>query len=98
MGVPVLERKPAQRKVSGKVFCGEGISQVPANHASVELVGGAKTVASVSTGNDGAYEISASLDPDSSYSLSAKGSCGKSSRGLPKDLSTLSGADLFLRK
>ncbi len=85
MGVPVLERKPIQKKIYGKVFCGEGITQVPANHASVALTAKGRSLASVSTDVSGAYTVSTSIENHQSYELKASATCGKSAMSLPKD-------------
>lgn len=99
MGVPVLERKPVLRKFSGQVYCGEGITQTPANHALVSLMHENQTVSSVSTDTTGNFIIAAPIDPEYSYRLSATASCGKYSRSLPKNPKAENTEEiLYLRK
>jgi hypothetical protein len=78
MGVPVLTRKPIQRKVSGKIMCGEGLSQRPANHATVSLNDGDIVVASASSNSDGTYTILASILIEKPYQLRVSSKCGNS--------------------
>ena len=83
MGVPVLERKPVLRKISGQVYCGKGISQTPANHALVSLVRESQTISSTSTDISGNFTLATPLNPEFSYQLIASASCGQSSKSLP---------------
>ena len=86
MGVPILERKPVLRKFSGHVYCGKGITQTPANHALVSLMREDQIIASTSTDTTGNFVISAPINPDLEYQLSANSLCGKSFKSLPKNL------------
>lgn len=82
MGVPVLTRKPIYRKITGKVFCGEGLSQYPANHAAVVLTGENKTVASTLTDTNGNFNLLASISVEKAYKLQASSKCGNSTQDL----------------
>jgi hypothetical protein len=83
-GVPVLERKPLIQKFAGRVFCGEGISMTPANHALVSLSHENITDSSVSADTGGNYTMAVTMDPEISYQLQATASCGHSSKSLSK--------------
>ncbi len=85
LGIPILERKPVTRKISGQVFCGEGITQTAANHAIVSLISENKIVTSTSTDIRGNYLISTLLNPEISYQIRVTSSCGESVRPLEKD-------------
>jgi hypothetical protein len=87
MGVPILERKLIQRKISGRVFCGEGISQTPANHAVITIHKENKNLGTASTDASGSYTLLASMDPLSTYEIRATGSCGKATATLEKGAS-----------
>lgn len=76
----------AERRLSGRVVCGDGALSPPAAHARVELKKDFKVVGSVSAGSDGRYVLSASIDPKASYILSAVAACGNGSRALPAGL------------
>ena len=97
MAVPVLERKATLRKISGTIFCGEGLAQTLANKASVELVNGTQTLGSASTSSDGSYSFMAPLNSKLNYSLKAKASCGSASRELLEASKDLSGENLNLK-
>lgn len=98
MSVPVLERKLILRKISGNVWCGEGLTKRPANHARVELKKKKELVASFSTGADGAYTLSAPLEQDAIYLLTAKSSCGNSKNELKAEAKDFTGINLYLEK
>ncbi|MFN7905405.1 MAG: hypothetical protein ACK5P5_09500 [Pseudobdellovibrionaceae bacterium] len=85
LGVPILERKPITRKISGQVFCGEGITQTAVNHATVSLISENKIVTSTSTDIRGNYMISTPLNAEVSYQIKVTSSCGESIRPLEKD-------------
>ena len=76
LGVPVLTRKPIQRKVSGKITCGEGFSQRPAGHVTISLIEGNKVVASTSSNSDGTYNVLVSAAIEKTYQLKASSKCG----------------------
>lgn len=88
MGVPVLERAPIQRKVSGRVFCGEGLSRFPVNYASVRFQRAKQTIASTSTDADGRYVITIATDPNGNFELLASAKCGRASQKITHHLDT----------
>lgn len=97
-GVPVLERKPALRTLSGRAFCGTGLSQSPVNHAAIQLFDGDNAVASASTDSGGSYLIRASLEVGVVYRLTASAKCGSASTEFPMDGKSVTLNDLFLVK
>jgi hypothetical protein len=68
------------------VYCGEGISQRPANQAAVVLMKDNLAISTFSTSTDGAYTISASIHSNASYALQVNAKCGSASMALPKDI------------
>lgn len=78
--------KPVTRKISGRVYCGEGLSQRPANKATIELVIKNKTIKSTTSEVDGSYFFSASFELDGEYSFLISARCGKTTAKLPSDL------------
>lgn len=98
MGIPVLERKTIARTFSGNVLCGTGISQFPANHASITLLKNAQRVAKASTGADGGFQLNSTIEPNNAYALRANAKCGTASRTLnEKELLGLTNADFFIK-
>lgn len=95
MGVPVLTRKPLSRKIAGKILCGEGLSQRPANHAAVTLIDNDKVIASASTDVNGVYNIVASISVEKTYKLQSSAKCGTSIREI--SLKEDSNYDLILK-
>lgn len=98
MSVPVLERKLITRKISGNVWCGEGLTKRPANHARIELKKKKELIASFSTGPDGVYTLSAPLEEDAIYLLTAKSPCGSSKNELKAESKDFTGINLYLEK
>ena len=74
MDVPVLERKSVLRRFSGQVYCGEGVTQTPANHVFVSLMHEDQTVSSVTTDTTGNFILASPIDSEFSYQLSAAAS------------------------
>ena len=97
MGIPVLERKPILRQFSGRIFCGERISQYPLSRAVVTLWKSGQRISETSSAADGSYQLNSAIDTGSSYELHVVGRCGTASRALSeKDLLGLSGADFTI--
>ncbi|MES3036374.1 MAG: hypothetical protein V4736_00585 [Bdellovibrionota bacterium] len=100
--LPVYVDSPkagTNRKISGKVFCGEGISQYPANQAQIKIMDGKKVIASITTGPTGDYEVSSAFVRNKNYQIEAEAKCGKVSRqfSLMGELS-MENLDLYLRR
>lgn len=100
MGVPVLNRKLPFKKVTGKVYCGEGISLKPINHATVNLVENDKIISTVSTDTNGFYvfTFNFSVENPQQYLLQCSEKCGQARKEISfqKELGDLS-YDLFLK-
>lgn len=88
---------PVMRKITGKVYCGHGLSQVPANKAQVELTQNSITQFSGKTDANGEYVILQALEPKKTYFLSAKSKCGETRTevGFAKNAKDLT-QDLYL--
>jgi hypothetical protein len=98
LGVPVLERKPIQRTISGHIYCGERFIKTPLAHASVELFRKHQQVSTVLTDSDGHYNLNAEIDPSGSYRLEISGTCGAESRPLSdEDIRRASDFDFYLK-
>jgi hypothetical protein len=98
-GAILLNAKPITKKISGKVFCGAGAMQVPANHAMVSLLKGAVKVNSVSTKTNGEYSLSAQFSAKEQYFIEVKANCGDAIQELPKFASeTILSMDFNLEK
>lgn len=78
--------KPVTRKISGRIYCGEGLSQRPANKATVALMNNNKTVQSITTEHDGTFSFSATFELEGKYSYLIKSSCGTLKAAVPNDL------------
>lgn len=98
IGVPVLERKLVETKISGRVFCGEGISQVPANHTVIRLIYSNKVISTTTTDNTGNYSISAPLETKKDYELIASTACGSSKFSVSKSTQEQKNKDFYLKK
>lgn len=98
MGVPVLVRKPLNTKIFGKAFCGEGISNVPANHAEITLLHGDKIISKVWTETNGSFVVSSPRDPELTYILNAKASCGRDTLRISKVFNAEKETNLYLKK
>lgn len=72
LGVPVLERKPVIRVLSGHVSCGAGLSQVPSNHAIVTQRKGDRVADDVSIAADGTFVFSTNMEADALYSVKVR--------------------------
>ena len=68
---------PLERKISGKVYCGHGLSQAPASKAQIELTQNSVTVFSGKSDASGNYVILQTMEPKKIYFLSAKSKCGE---------------------
>lgn len=86
------------RKISGKVWCGEGLTRKSANSARIELKWQNQLVAAISTGADGNYTLSAPLKPEAIYLLTAKGSCGSYTSELRAEEKDYTGINMWLEK
>lgn len=83
----VATLKPVTRKVSGRVYCGEGLAQRPANKATVNIMNNGKMIATATTESDGAFSFSTKFELDGGYEYSVKSSCGTKTTAVPSDLS-----------
>jgi hypothetical protein len=78
--------KAVTRKISGRIYCGDGPSQRPANKAAIELVNNKKVVRSTTSESDGTYSFSATFELEGGYSFSIKSNCGQIAAPVPSDL------------
>ena len=83
----VGKTKAVTRKISGRIYCGEGLKQVPANKATLELKNKDKIVRTLSTEPDGTYSFSSTFELVGPYSFAINSRCGKMLAILPSDLS-----------
>ena len=82
MAVPIGDRKSVQKKVSGRVYCGDGLSQRPSAHALVSLNCGTKIQVSTSTDVDGRYGLSVGVQTEKACRLSVRSVCGQALKDL----------------
>ncbi len=82
----VGKTKAVTRKISGRIYCGEGLKQVPANKATLELKNKEKVVRTISTEADGTYSFSSTFELEGDYIFSITSRCGKIVATLPRDL------------
>lgn len=95
IGVPVLTRKPISKKISGRIYCGEGLSQRLANHVTVSLLDNDKIVSTASTDSNGIFSITANISLEKSYKLQAAAKCGTATKEI--SLKDDSNYDLILK-
>ncbi len=88
---------PNVRKISGKVYCGHGLNQSPANNAQIELMQNSTTQFSGKTDANGSYVILQPIEPKKAYFLTAKSKCGETRTevGFAKNAKDLT-QDLYL--
>lgn len=98
MGIPILTRKPTHKKFSGRVFCGEGVGQVPSSHATVILKKENQIISSTSTDITGKFSVSAQIEPNFSYEISVSSPCGNTVRHISKELSEEVPDEIFYLK
>ena len=82
----VGERKEVTRKISGRIYCSEGMKQVPANKATIEIRNKNKVVRSTSAEVDGTYAFSSTFELEGEYVFAIIARCGKLTVALPRDL------------
>jgi hypothetical protein len=85
--VPVLSRKEVRRIISGKVYCGEGISQYPANNAVIVLSCQGQKQDSGSTKNDGTFQLNLPYPVGDECALQFTSKCGMAHLELPELIS-----------
>lgn len=74
------------RKISGHIYCGEGLSQRPANRARIDLVEKKKILLTVTSDMDGTYTLSYQPGIKENFQFSISASCGSIKESLNKDL------------
>jgi hypothetical protein len=82
LGIPVGARSAQVRKVSGSVYCGEGIERTQVNNAQIILKNGSKILVTTSTNLEGWYSLSIPVDTKAIYELHVQSSCGEKSISL----------------
>jgi hypothetical protein len=88
VGVPLIisNPNPVQRRISGKIFCGEGIAETLIRNADIELKKDTKVVAQGSWREGGTFVIQASFDRNTHYIVAVKTRCGEGSKPVPLNL------------
>ncbi len=82
VGVPVLTRKSISRNISGKVKCGDSLTQRPANRVTVNLFDGDNIIATASSDANGAYSMTANISTEKPYKLQAVEKCGTATKEI----------------
>lgn len=74
-GVLITGDQP-RRKISGTVFCGDGVSRFPANAAKVIFFEGSAKIAELSTASNGSFSASEYFKRGVEYTVQATAVCG----------------------
>lgn len=85
-GIPFGETRPVQRKISGRVLCGQSTMSNPVNNAVVSLQKDDQVIGSTSTTADGKYVVTGRIDAVGNYTLVVKSHCGEKSLRIPAGL------------
>ncbi len=93
----IANSKPASRKISGRIYCGEGMRQVPANRATVEIKNKNKVTATASTETDGSFAMKATFELEGDYTYAIKGRCGQLFAKVPNLTSDLTNQDFWIK-
>jgi hypothetical protein len=87
-GVPVILADPApvQRRITGRIFCGQGIDETVVRHGDVALISDGKAVANAAWKEGGTFAISAVFNRNVAYTVKVKVACGEASKPVPLNL------------
>ena len=95
--VYLLERKTIPMKITGRVFCGEGLTAAGANRADVKIQKDSKVLNSSMAAFDGSYLLEVPYDGSAEYTISALAKCGRATVSLPGALTkTTTSLDIHL--
>jgi hypothetical protein len=75
-----------ERRISGIIYCGEGLSKIQIRQAQIELKDGPHVVSTGTWKENGQYLIRASFEQNKEYQVHVKSKCGEASKTVPKNL------------
>lgn len=74
------------KSIKGHVYCGDGLTQKPANRAQIDLVEKNKILVSATSNMDGSYEMIYKKGFRSDYQITISSKCGNTQTSLPIEL------------
>ncbi|MBL7545159.1 MAG: hypothetical protein JNL11_15180 [Bdellovibrionaceae bacterium] len=73
--------------IKGHIYCGEGVTQRPANRARIDLVSKGKILTSTTSNMDGTYQMNYKAGFKEGYQITITSSkCGQKTEPLPANL------------
>ncbi len=76
----------AVNKISGRVYCGDGMKQRPANRARIDVLDKAKVLTTITTDMDGSYTLQYKPGFREDFQFSISANCGQVKDTLRKDV------------